>query len=655
MSKNQTLSNLQGALFEEDYLIRTLGPLTHSPEIALTELVANAWDAGATMVNIHIPEDYGQKLIIEDNGVGLTVDQFKNRWMKLGYNRIKHQGKNVIFPKGIIGSRFAYGRNGVGRHGLLCFNNEYTVITNSDGNQSTFIITTLSETQPFIIKEEFSKKSKKHGTKLEVTVEKNLPKADKILNIISARFLHDPKFIVSINKKTVSLEKLSGLINSAEIILENIKLHIHFIDSQKTARSTLYQGVAFWQGGRLVGDPSWILGDNVIIDGRTRYARRYTVVVKTDDLAEYIFEDWTGFKKVEAMKKVYDAVGDHINEIFGVLAKENIEETKEQIRSEFAKDFAVLSPLAKYEVNEAIEAITISHPMAKQESISLAIEAIINLEKTRTGKELLIKLAKLTEDDISGLNELLEKWSVRDALSVLDEIDNRISVIEAIRRFSKDKEIDELHVLHPLVTAARWLFGPEFESAEYSSNSQLQTTIEKVFKTKINKNVFNNHKKRPDIVVLNNSTLSITGTESFDNDSNLSIVNKILLIELKRGGFKLTREERNQAQGYVEDFMNCGSLIGNPYIDAFVVGENFSEKVQPITAVINENKVEMGKVRISTFGQLVDTAEKRLFGLRKKLSERYDDIPGMQLINRQAKQLEVGFATSEINKKVVAQ
>ena len=116
--------------------------------------------------------------------------------MKLGYNRIKHQGKNVIFPKGVEGNRFAYGRNGVGRHGLLCFNNEYTVITNSEGNQSKLIITTLSETQPFVIKEHYSKKSKRHGTKLEVIVEKNLPKADRILDIISARFLHDPNFIV---------------------------------------------------------------------------------------------------------------------------------------------------------------------------------------------------------------------------------------------------------------------------------------------------------------------------------------------------------------------------------------------------------------------------------------------------------------------------
>lgn len=643
MKKNNESSFVQGSLFEEDYLIRTLGSLAHAPEVALTELVANAWDAGATIVDIFIPSEFGEKLIVKDNGIGLTKDQFHDRWMRLGYNRIKHQGKNVIFPPNVEGKRLAYGRNGVGRHGLLCFNSEYSVITQSNGEKSTFIVTTLSEGQPFVIKEEYFRKSKNYGTRLEVIVSKNLPKPEKILDIISARFLHDPKFVVSINKKTVPLEEHAGLINSRDINVGKIKLKAHFIDSQKAGRSTLYQGIAFWQSGRLVGEPSWILGNEVVIDGRTRFAKRYTVVVKSNDLTDYIYEDWTGFKKLAALNEVYQAVGSYVNEMFVEVAKETIEETKQQIKSDFAAEYSSLTPLAKYEVNEAIESITTTNPLAKQESISLAVEAIINLEKTRSGKQLLIKLSQLSNEDINGLNRLLENWSIRDALSVLDEIDNRLSVIEAIRKLSGDPKIDELHVLHPLVTSARWLFGPEFESAEYASNRQLQTAIEQVFKKKIQKGVFNNHKKRPDIVVLAKSTLSITGTEVFDVDSNLATVNKILIIELKRGGSKLNRDERNQAQGYVEDFMNCGSLIATPYIEAFVVGESFSEKVQPISTVKNEYNVEMGKIRISTFSQLVDTAERRLFGLREKLSDRYEDVPGLELIKPTDSQFNMEF------------
>lgn len=645
MTDQNPNSGFQGSLFEEDYLIRTLGTLVHSPEIALTELVANAWDAGATTVDIYIPEDYNQKLIIEDNGTGLTEKLFKERWMKLGYNRIKHQGKSVIFPPNVDGKRLAYGRNGVGRHGLLCFDKEYTVITNAEGNKSTFVITTQDETHPFVIKESYFDKSDAFGTRLEVIVTKNLPNPDKILRIISARFLHDPKFIVSINRQTVQLEQHSGLIDTTEIdVKENIKLIAHFIDSQKSARSTLYQGIAFWQSNRLVGEPSWILGNEVFIDGRTKFAKRYTVVIQTNDLAEFIYEDWTGFKKVETMEKVYKKVFEYVNKMFAEIAEDTIEETKQQIKSDFHVELSQLTPLAKYEVNEAIESITIAHPTAKPESISIAVEAIINLEKTRTGKELLVRLSKLSEDDINGLNTLLENWSIRDALSVLDEIDNRISVIEAIRKLSGDENVDQLHVLHPLVTNARWLFGPEYESAEYASNRQLQNAVQIIFKTEIQKDVFNNHRKRPDIVVLSNATISVTGTEMFDSDSRLSNVNRILIIELKKGGSKLSRIERNQAMSYVEDFINAGNIIGNPSIDCYVIGKTFSEKVE-----LNVKVGDRGKVSVSTFDQLVDTAEKRLFGLRQKLNERYDDIPGMDLFRQQSIQLKVDFTHSGTN------
>lgn len=640
---NNSAKFLVGSLFEEDYLIRTLGPLVHSPEIALTELVANAWDAGATTVDILIPEDYNQMLVVEDNGTGLTKEQFEQRWMKLGYNRLKHQGKNVVFPPNTGGKRLAYGRNGIGRHGLLCFGNEYRVITSNGGKKSNFIVTTKNENQPFVIKEASFDQGNSYGTRLEVIVTKNLPKPEKVLEIISARFLHDPNFIVSINKQTVQLEEHSGLMDSTELNVGEIKLTAHFIDSQKSARSTLHQGIAFWQANRLVGEPSWILGYEAVVDGRTKFAKRYTVVVKTNDLADQIHEDWTRFQRTDKMTKVYKEVSKYVNSRFAEIAKDSIEDTKQQIKHDFGSQLTDLTPLGKYEVLEAIETITDSHPTARPESITIAVEAIINLEKTRTGKDLLAKLAKLSEEDIRGLDELLGKWSVKDALSVLDEIDNRISVIEAIRKLSSDKGVDELQILHPLVTGARWLFGPEFESAEYASNKQLQTAVESVFKKRVSKDVFLNHKKRPDIVLLQDSTASITGTEMFDIDSNLSTVNRILIIELKRGGFKVGRDERNQAHGYVEDFMNCGSLIGAPFIDAFVVGESFSEKVQPISTVKNEHNVEMGRIRVTTFGQLVDTAEKRLFGLRSTLSDRYDDIPGMDLFRKQGAQLRVEF------------
>src|SRR4051812_4305286 len=115
-------SPIQASLFEEDYLLRELGPVAHVPQAALTELVANAWDAGASTIQLVLPSDLGGTLTVTDDGHGMTPEQFRRRWMTLRYDRLKHQGPNVEFPKGRARRpRKAYGRNGVGRHGLLCF------------------------------------------------------------------------------------------------------------------------------------------------------------------------------------------------------------------------------------------------------------------------------------------------------------------------------------------------------------------------------------------------------------------------------------------------------------------------------------------------------------------------------------------------------
>ncbi|MEP7372255.1 MAG: ATP-binding protein [Chitinophagaceae bacterium] len=629
--------SFQGSLFEEDYLIRTLGNLGTSPEVALTELVANAWDAGATEVEIYIPESLGGKLSIEDNGVGLTKEEFYKRWMKLGYNRLKHQGKKVEFPPGVNLQRYAYGRNGVGRHGMLCFNSEYQVTTTRNGGQSTFIITTKSEDQPFLIAGEKFKRSGKHGTRLEVIIERNLPNTLNILEVISSRFLHDPNFTIIINRKTIELENLRGLVRSEKIEVNGIKLIIHLVDSQKSRKSAIYQGIAFWQGSKLVGEPSWVIGYHTVLDGRTKEAKRYSVVVRTNDLADYIREDWTGFKKEKenALEPIFKQIDEVVQGMFLTIAKENIQETTKQIKEDYRVQYNELTPLAKYELNAAIENIATSNPTASEESIALAIETVINLEKTRSGSALLQKLTKFSQEDVAGLNQLLENWTIKDALTVLDEIDNRISVVEAIRKLASDSTVDELHILHPLIASARWIFGPEFDSPEYSSNSQLQTTVEKVFGKKIDRSAFNNSNKRPDLVSLRTSTVSITGTTAFENE--LTTTNKVLLIELKKGGFRLGREERNQTAGYVEDFMNCGTIIGNPYITAFLVGESFKETIQPTHLIKNKNDVEMGKVQVCLFSQLVDSAEKRLFNLRARLSERYSEYTGVELVSKQMK------------------
>ena len=68
--------------------------------------------------------------------------------------------------------------------------------------------------------------------------------------------------------------------------------------------------------------------------------------------------------------------------------------------------------------------------------------------------------------------------------------------------------------------------------------------------------------------------------------------------------------------------------INTAKITAFVVGDKVAKGLQRQYRASTKDE---GSIFLTDFDQLVDTAEKRMFGLRNKLATMYDDIPGMTL------------------------
>ena len=399
-------------------------------------------------------------------------------------------------------------------------------------------------------------------------------------------------------------------------------------DSPESAKTTSQHGVAFWVSGRLVGEPSWILNRKSLLDGRFRVAKRLTIVIRSNDLADEVLPDWSGFRSSDVVEKLYEVVGEYVADVTRQIMSERIEETRDAVIAEHRPAIDRLQPLGRMEVREFIEDVANANPTLSPDVMSAAVQAVIRLEETRSGRALLEKLAQLGTEDVEGLNRILERWTVRDALSVLDEIERRIGLVEALEKLAADPKVDELKTLHPLVTQARWLFGPEFESAQYISNTTIRNAASAVFKTKIPAEAFVNPKNRPDLVFLPNSTWSLVGIEEFDQGAPLVNLRHLLVIELKKGRSKIRRKEFQQAWGYVEDFLGSGHLVGNPSVSAFVVGHEVDPTIQTPVLV---GKPERGRIDVCTYASLTRTAAHRLFKLKDRVTERYEGISGVSL------------------------
>ncbi len=106
---------------------------------------------------------------------------------------------------------------------------------------------------------------------------------------------------------------------------------------------------------------------------------------------------------------------------------------------------------------------------------------------------------------------------------------------------------------------------------------------------------------------------------------------KILIIELKRCDSEISRENVNQACNYVEDLLASGLIDGIPIIRAFVVGHRAGARIQSVRK-IGENPEH--RVCVTTFSQLVRTANQRMFKLKDQLSARYDELKTPEIMRR---------------------
>lgn len=98
----------------------------------LAEVVANSWDADATKVIIEIKSG---KIIITDNGDGMTRDDINEKYLMVGYER--REGKeNELTNR----ERSVMGRKGIGKLSLLSIANIVTVETVKGEEKNGFVM-----------------------------------------------------------------------------------------------------------------------------------------------------------------------------------------------------------------------------------------------------------------------------------------------------------------------------------------------------------------------------------------------------------------------------------------------------------------------------------------------------------------------------------
>lgn len=614
------MSDDASLFFDNRFLERHAGSIIQDPAIAIVELVANAWDAWATRVDIVWPEAGSDRYFeIEDNGKGMSEAQFRLRWRTLDYDRVRTQGKQSLPPPELGGlqPREPYGRNGKGRHAAFRFGEAYEVRTWRDGIEVTFEVR-RSASQPFLI-ERIAMREEVPGHGTVISSINPLPmgmSAEAAREVIGTRFLADPNFTVTINGTRITFDDVpEHQLSTIDIDVPGYGVaHLIIIDTQKADRTTRQHGIAWRVNNRLVGKPGWTGFDQErLLDGRSSEAKRFIFIARADFLGDDVLPDWSGFWPNNAgWRTTQAAVHAKIREYLNEANADRRRDAKETVRENLGATVSKLPPVSRDRWNEFVDQVVDTCPSMNLETVEQVAGVLANLELSTSKYALITKLHDMKPGDLDELYAILADWTVRTAKLALDEIQTRLKLIAELDAKLHDETMDEVADLQPLFERSLWVFGPEFESLEFTSNRGMTTVINKIFGKNQKGSL-----QRPDFVMLPDGSVGFYSRDSHDLGGEVDGVARLVITEIKKPGVIIGGKEKNQPWRYVEELLDKGILTDAATVTCYVLGSQIKSTEAGI-----DTKYD-GRVTIipMTYATFVKRAEKRMLGLREKLKD----------------------------------
>ncbi len=475
-------------------------------DVAIAELVANAWDAGATEVRIEIPQAGAyvpsQSVIsVMDNGTGMSADQVDDEYLVIGRNR-RAEGQPA--PTG----RRVMGRKGVGKLAGFGLGRTMTVLTWRDG------VATSIDLDGKALKAEGGESKRLEivgtvgdvpgdityasGTRISMKLlkHKTPPDVDGLHQALARRF----------SRTVVGSMKIS--INGEGLRAPNLSLSMREpAEDDKTETLSDGEEISWWAGFSETVLPTEMQGFTVLVNGKTAQAPPYFFGVEATASGQHGTKYLTGVIEADFLDSGDDDESDRIStdrqeidwddettaafKVWGENLTRRLLRQRTKARGEQAEK-AVLS-----DANLAARLNQLDKPSRKK-----AQKFIHALGSSDTPPEKVLPLAETIvqafeyqqfHDYISDLDaasddpeqfakaiSYIQGWRMLESRALLEVIKGRIEIIDKFFEMVVNNAAETAHVkgqdnLHDLIGRYPWLLNPEWQvlSEETTVTKQL--------------------------------------------------------------------------------------------------------------------------------------------------------------------------------------
>ena len=521
------------------------------------ELVSNAWDADAGQVDITIPTgaiDQTSEIVVHDNGDGMEPSEVQTKYLYIGRNRRDAEKSDVSPSRG----RRVTGRKGLGKLSAFGIADEVQVRTVRDAFAVTICLNYPEMKiwpkgkpyEPKIVPESSGATSDPPGTTVTVRfLRRTKPiNAEFIRRELARRFRFiGPDFRVLINKTPIKASDrrrredcraawdVSQLKPGTTVDKESgwsVSGWIGIVEKS----SQIDRGVDIFAREKAVEL-------DTMFNLKTTHAQFARAYVVGEVHAEFLDADEDRIAtarnsvnwQTDAGQKLQEWGEAALKDVFDRWLKLQREEKEEKIvKTARFDEWLATRTSREQRVARRLLHIIVADPNIEPESAGPLLEIIKSNVEFQAFQDLVDEIED-SGTTVQTLLKLFRDWRVIEAREHLKLSDGRLEAMEKLSRFIEEGAL-EVKEMQPLFENNPWLIDPTWGAV--SGQETYSALLRKQF-------------SEPQNIPAKNRRLDLLG---------IRVSNEINVVELKRPEKKLSRDDLEQIEDYVD--WARGNLLG---------------------------------------------------------------------------------------------
>ena len=516
-------------------LASLLGENYRSTELAIKELIDNAYDADATHVWVELPRPLtDDPILIRDDGTGMTEAEVRNEYLNIASSRVSRKGDRTRLK-----NRLVKGRKGIGKFAGLMVASLMDLRTYTRGRETRLriwrdeLMRARHDLEQIDLPIELgTREPEQSGTEIVLSgINQNFtfPNADRLKRLLVLEYGRMDDFKIYVDGELVDIEDIPGDVFEEDLTLENGETaFLRFTISN--GKQTLKQsGIAFRVGGKIVGSPQYF-GLEEDENLPPRLLRRVYGEVVSESLEADVTADWGSIiDNSKVLHELRAKVRPLLEAAFRTVFDREMHETRARLKRRINGNMERLPAHRKVYAQRFLDKVLHKFYGESETRIYTVVSLLLDAFNQDDHWALMQQLDAPAGTDTADLAEVFSRFGMLDVALIAQQSSQRLAILQDLEKLILNPG-SELGQVRRVMANNLWLLGPGYPLV--STNHDLEQVIEMYTGHKFT----NGHAKdAPTLLLL----------QDFSK--------RFLLLDFKAPDHMLELQDRRQAKGFQED------------------------------------------------------------------------------------------------------